>query len=266
MGELQLSQALRPLCTPDLTRALHRALTTPPEPELTWSPPNICWPAMQSWIYLIYAQSKLGINRVLGRGIPPPPPGHICCAWHLLRGPCCRCRLNVQCAINPVTCLHCFLFVDSLSIGLPMNSFNCLIPSAAARCLECVCGVCWIVRVWIVVHAGGVRPSLNCGHKQAYCSSLRWYTSMEMHGGMIWQGRTKNLRDKLVPLPFCPPQIPHGVIQAQTKASMVRGWWLTAWPMAWPGCGLDLVSYFWTSSFLSCFGNYLHFNWEKVYM
>jgi hypothetical protein len=31
----------------------------------------------------------------------------------------------------------------------------------------------------------GETTSLNCGHQQAYCSSLRWYMSMENHSGMM---------------------------------------------------------------------------------
>jgi hypothetical protein len=34
--------------------------------------------------------------------------------------------------------------------------------------------------------------------------------------------------------PLCPPQIPHGLIRARTRASTARGQRLTAWAMAWP--------------------------------
>jgi hypothetical protein len=37
-----------------------------------------------------------------------------------------------------------------------------------------------------------------------------------------------------VPVPFCPPQIPHGLIRARTRDSVVRGRRLTAWGMARP--------------------------------
>jgi hypothetical protein len=50
-------------------------------------------------------------------------------------------------------------------------------------------------------------------------ATVEWY----------WQGKTKELREKCVPVPLCPPQIPHGLNQAQTQASEVRGW-----AMAWP--------------------------------
>jgi hypothetical protein len=47
-------------------------------------------------------------------------------------------------------------------------------------------------------------------------------------------GKTEELRKKLVPLPLCPPQIPHGFILTWTRASTVRGRQLTAWTMAQP--------------------------------
>jgi hypothetical protein len=43
-----------------------------------------------------------------------------------------------------------------------------------------------------------------------------------------WQGQIEELRDKLVPMPPCPPQIPHGLTRARTWASDVRGRRVTA--------------------------------------
>ena len=37
-----------------------------------------------------------------------------------------------------------------------------------------------------------------------------------------------------VPVPLCPPQISHALTRDRTRASAVRGWWLTAWAMAGP--------------------------------
>jgi hypothetical protein len=34
---------------------------------------------------------------------------------------------------------------------------------------------------------------------------------MEKRGGMILTGETEELGEKSVPLPVCPPQIPHGL-------------------------------------------------------
>jgi hypothetical protein len=66
---------------------------------------------------------------------------------------------------------------------------------------------------------------------------------LKSDGGMIyWQGKTEELREKQVPVPLCPPQIPHGLTpqilhgltRARTRASAVRGRWLTTWAKARP--------------------------------
>jgi hypothetical protein len=49
-----------------------------------------------------------------------------------------------------------------------------------------------------------------------------------------WQGKTKVLGQKPVPVPLCPPQIPHGLSRDQTRASAVGGRRLTASAMARP--------------------------------
>jgi hypothetical protein len=46
-----------------------------------------------------------------------------------------------------------------------------------------------------------------------------------------WQGKTEVLGEKPVPVPLCPPQIPHGLTRDRTRASAVGGRRLTAWPM-----------------------------------
>jgi hypothetical protein len=57
--------------------------------------------------------------------------------------------------------------------------------------------------------------------------------SLESDCGMIyWQGKTEELGEKPVPVPLCPPQIPHGLTRALTRASAVRGQRLTTWVMA----------------------------------
>jgi hypothetical protein len=55
-------------------------------------------------------------------------------------------------------------------------------------------------------------------------ATVKWY----------WQGKTEELGDKPVPVPPCPPQIPHGLTQARTRASAVGGRRLTTWAMARP--------------------------------
>jgi hypothetical protein len=84
---------------------------------------------------------------------------------------------------------------------------------------------CWSCR-W------GEAVSLNCGNQRAYCSSPDdiWVQS---HGGLILtKEKPKNSGEKPVPMPLCPPQVPHGLTHARTRASAVRGRRLTTWAMA----------------------------------
>jgi hypothetical protein len=56
-------------------------------------------------------------------------------------------------------------------------------------------------------------------------------------GGPWWNHINKEkqrTRWKSVPMPLYRPQIPHGLTWAGTRASALRGQWLTAWAMAWP--------------------------------
>jgi hypothetical protein len=50
-----------------------------------------------------------------------------------------------------------------------------------------------------------------------------------------WQGKTKKLGEKPVPVPLCPPQIQHLLSRVRTRDSAVRGRRLTAWAIARPG-------------------------------
>jgi hypothetical protein len=50
----------------------------------------------------------------------------------------------------------------------------------------------------------------------------------------IDRGKTEVLGEKPVPVPLCPPQIPHGLTRDRTQASALRGQLLTAWAMARP--------------------------------
>jgi hypothetical protein len=58
--------------------------------------------------------------------------------------------------------------------------------------------------------------------------------NMESDTGMILTGEIEELVQKPVPVPLCPPQIPHGLTRVQTQTFAVRGWQLTARAMAWP--------------------------------
>jgi hypothetical protein len=55
-----------------------------------------------------------------------------------------------------------------------------------------------------------------------------------------WQGKTEVLGEKPVPVPLCPPQIPHGLTRDRTWASGMGGRRLTAWAMARSGLPLPL--------------------------
>jgi hypothetical protein len=66
--------------------------------------------------------------------------------------------------------------------------------------------------------------------------------SMESHGGMVLTGETEELGEP-VPVPLCPPQIPHGLKRARIRTSAVRGRWLIASAMARPVTGRFLLSH-----------------------
>jgi len=50
-----------------------------------------------------------------------------------------------------------------------------------------------------VVHVDGMRLSLNCGHRQAYCLFCRWYMHMETHSGMILTRENRRTQRKTCP-------------------------------------------------------------------
>jgi hypothetical protein len=52
-----------------------------------------------------------------------------------------------------------------------------------------------------------------------------WRATVEWY----WQEKTEELGEKPVPVPLCPPQIPHGLTWERTRASAVRGRRLTTW-------------------------------------
>jgi hypothetical protein len=57
-----------------------------------------------------------------------------------------------------------------------------------------------------------------------------WIATVEWY----WQGKTEELGEKPVPVPLCPPQIPHGLTRARIRSSAVRGRRLTTWAMVRP--------------------------------
>jgi hypothetical protein len=71
---------------------------------------------------------------------------------------------------------------------------------------------------------------------EAYCATLwqKWlvFFVFPCNGAPVeWNLQEKNevLREIPVPVPVCPPQIPHGLTRHRTRASAVRSRRLTAW-------------------------------------
>ena len=81
---------------------------------------------------------------------------------------------------------------------------------------------------------------------------------MNVHGALVewcWQGETKALRGKPVPVPLHPPQMLLGLTCEWTRACTVTGWWLITWFMALPSVfmWLSLYSEITTHSFIHSF-------------
>lgn len=107
--------------------------------KLTW---GLMALVTQSRRPLIYDQHWLGTDKEYGRILPPVQTSCTCCfptgPWHVVLPQC------TMVSNNPVTRLYCFLSkaitsLDTLSEGLQMNSFDCLIPGVVAQHLECLC-------------------------------------------------------------------------------------------------------------------------------
>jgi hypothetical protein len=60
------------------------------------------------------------------------------------------------------------------------------------------------------------------------------FPSNKAPGEWNLQGKTEVLGEKPVPVPLCPPQIPHLLARDRTRESAVGGRRLTAWAMARP--------------------------------
>jgi hypothetical protein len=59
--------------------------------------------------------------------------------------------------------------------------------------------------------------SLICDLQRAYCSSTTRWNDND-------RGKPEELREKPVPVPVCPPQIPHRLNRARTRTSTATGW------------------------------------------
>jgi hypothetical protein len=78
----------------------------------------------------------------------------------------------------------------------------------------------------------GLVPKRGCLLTLAYYAFPTWYEFGERRWNDTDRGKTEKLEEKPVPVPLCPPQIPHGLTRALTRASAVRGRRLTTWAMA----------------------------------
>jgi hypothetical protein len=85
---------------------------------------------------------------------------------------------------------------------------------------------------FVAVHVNWVRLCLWTAATTGPTVHTPGNMIMQSHGRIILMGKTEEIREKHVPLPMCPPHIPHGLKQLQTQASAVRGQWLIAWAMA----------------------------------
>jgi hypothetical protein len=77
----------------------------------------------------------------------------------------------------------------------------------------------------------------------------------ESHNGIILAAETEEIGEKIVSVPLCPPQIPHILTQARTRASVVTGQQLTREP--WHGRMIEVVNLvvwftFWIDKCQSC--------------
>jgi hypothetical protein len=111
----------------------------------------------------------------------------------------------------PTTILHVLLFYLSMQKGSVHHNLN-----------------------YIFFPEGGVGQTQAWMPTYVSILHIPQMMSLKSDGGMILTGETEELGEKPVPVTLCPPQIPHGLTQAQTWASAVRGRRLTTWySMSW---------------------------------
>jgi hypothetical protein len=106
---------------------------------------------------------------------------------------------------------------------------------------------------------GGEGPPSRCYGRTAalrFIVQLLWWRRRERllvfsifpsNGAPVewnWQGKTEVLGEKPVPVPLCPPLIPHRLTRDWTRASAVGGRQLTAWAMARPVTAVTFTASF----------------------
>jgi hypothetical protein len=99
------------------------------------------------------------------------------------------------------------------------------------------------IRNGILFPDGGVGlvPKRGCLLTLSYYAFPRWYEFGERRWNDILTGETRGTREKPAPVSLCPPQIPHGLTRARTRASPMKGRRLTTWAMARPNGIINLI-------------------------
>jgi hypothetical protein len=119
-----------------------------------------------------------------------------------------------------------------LSVFFQFTLFLSHIPSFSPRIS--IMSMFWTVTLVFLEGGVGLAPKRGCLLTLAYYAFPRWYEFGERRWNDILTGKTEELGDKPVPVPLYPPQIPHGLTWARTRASAVRSRRLTTWAMARP--------------------------------
>jgi hypothetical protein len=79
------------------------------------------------------------------------------------------------------------------------------------------------------LNSSGVRQSIwYCGHYWPIVQAPDDDGDCGVNGGMKIGRGNRSTRRKPAPMPLCPPQIPHDLTRARTRAAAVRSQWLTA--------------------------------------
>jgi hypothetical protein len=118
-------------------------------------------------------------------------------------------NMRICCFNNLMTAFNMYKDGDVLSTKHRAMGHGGIIPYILTLCYKCM---------QLLFISMGKMMSLNCSHQQAYCSSPRWYMSMESQVGILTGKNQKKLGEKPVPVPLCPPQIPYRLTQARTWA------------------------------------------------
>jgi hypothetical protein len=97
----------------------------------------------------------------------------------------------------------------------------------------------------------GLVPKHGCLLTLAYYAFPIWYKFAERRRNGILTGENRRTREKPVPVPLFPSQIPRWLTRARTQDSAARGRRLTTWAMVRPLRVLNSMSYLITSNQLN---------------